>query len=86
MLKKLFSLPIILMLFAHSAEQNYSANGVTLKSIDSSTTEIATQLITDYNIEMVDLLGDNAIIIGDIAPNQLKRPFQLVKFPASICG
>ncbi len=35
MLKKLFSLPIILMLFAHSAEQNYSANGVTLKSIDS---------------------------------------------------
>ena len=41
MLKKLFSLPIILMLFAHSAEQNYSANGVTLKSIDSSTTEIA---------------------------------------------
>lgn len=73
MLKKLFSLPIILMLFAHSAEQNYSANGVTLKSIDSSTTEIATQLIADYNIEMVALLGDNAIIIGDIAPNQLKR-------------
>ncbi|MBX3457641.1 MAG: hypothetical protein KF820_04710 [Candidatus Paracaedibacteraceae bacterium] len=73
MLKKLFSLPIILMLSAHSADQNYSANGVTLKSIDSATTEMATQLIADYNIEMGDLLGDNAVTIGNIVPNQLKR-------------
>ncbi len=73
MLRRFIPLPMILVLFAHSAEPNYCANGIALQSIGSSTVEMATQFISNYNSEMADLFGDHAITVGDIVPNQLKR-------------
>ncbi len=73
MLKKLIPAHLILSLFVHSTETNYSANGIDLRSIDASTAAQAGELISNYNQEMTEQFGDNAITINNIVTNQLAR-------------